>query len=159
MVSGGMKDASLRARLFSLWGVALWLVLLQAASGAYQFAMHAMYVQMIVPEAVVVISAGCILRQEWARRVMTVVAPLLALWTCITVARMWLARGQFDEALARARALADATMAGVLADQIQQEQHAFYIGMAIKLVTLPILLWLAWKLTRPAVRAQFGRRA
>ncbi|TBR36794.1 MULTISPECIES: hypothetical protein [Dyella] len=152
------QDAPLRARLFSLWGVALWLVLLQAASGAFQYARHGMYLEVIVPAAVVVVSAGCILRQEWARRVMTVLAPLLALWTAVMLVRMWMLRGKFDEAMANARAIADGAMQTIAVEQITQEQSAFYIGMAIKFITIPVLAWLAWKLMRPDVKAQFGRR-
>jgi hypothetical protein len=30
--------------------------------------------------------------------------------------------------------------------------------LALKAVAIPLLLWLAWQLGRPAVRAQFRRR-
>lgn len=157
-MAGANQSASLSARLFTLWGVALWLVLLQAASGAYQFAVRGMYLQMLVPTAVVVVSAGCILRQEWARRVMLGLAPLLAVWTSVMVARMWPMRERFEDALAQARGLGDQAVVKLAVEQIEHEQSAYYIGLGIKLITIPLLLWLTWKLLQPAVRAQFGLR-
>lgn len=158
MVSSVPKDASLRARLFSAWGVALWIVLLQAASGVAQYATSRQWLPMVVPAIVIVISAGCILRQEWARRIMRVLAPLLALLSLYGVAAMARQWGQFELARQNAQAMVDPALVNDALELISREQHAFAIGLAIKALMIPLLLWLAWKLGQPMVREQFGRR-
>jgi hypothetical protein len=36
--------------------------------------------------------------------------------------------------------------------------HSYLLALAMKAVAVPVLLWLAWRLGRPDVRARFMRR-
>jgi hypothetical protein len=42
---------------------------------------------------------------------------------------------------------------------IARAERTWQVGLALKAVAIPLLLWLAWQLGRPAVRAQFRRRS
>jgi hypothetical protein len=41
---------------------------------------------------------------------------------------------------------------------IARAQRTWQIGLALKMVAIPVLCWLAWQLGQPLVRAQFRSR-
>ncbi|RDD80365.1 hypothetical protein DVJ77_17935 [Dyella tabacisoli] len=155
MVRRDAAKQGLLARNFSVWGIALWVVLLLAAFGALQYLKIAAYLYLAVAFAIIVVCAGCVLRQEWARRTMCVLAPLIALWMLVSGGQMLAAWGQF--AAARESAMAQ-PMADVVMPMIDQAQRTYLLGLIFKGLEIPLLLWLAWRLGRPAVRAQFHQR-
>lgn len=95
------------------------------------------------------VSAGVLLRREWARRAMRVLALLLAAWAGWTA---WRWSGA-DHALAELLARPD--LDAVSRAEIGHQRRALRMAMLLKLVAMPLLGWLAWRLGRPAVRAQF----
>jgi hypothetical protein len=104
---------------------------------------------------VIVVCAGCILRQPWARQALRVVALLLVLWALASGGLMLAQWGQFADARAHALALPQSQ---VLLLVIEQARRSFLLGLALKALLIPLLLWLTWQLGRPAVRAQFVAR-
>jgi hypothetical protein len=41
---------------------------------------------------------------------------------------------------------------------IDRSQRTYEVGLALKALAIPLLLWLAWQLGRPSVIAQFQLR-
>lgn len=167
-------------RGFALWRVALWLLLLLAAFGCAQYLAHMQLLwahrdglspadtatwrtllawdigYFAVAFALIVLCAGCILRQAWARAPMRVVCTALALWALVTggmLAAQWLA---FE------RSSADALLQLASGDRLRaaivHARRSYRIALGLKLLAIPVLLWLAWLLGAPTVRAQFRRR-
>jgi hypothetical protein len=180
MLSGKPRKAALR---LSGWGCAIWLLLLLAALGGVQYLNHGMQVWnqwQALPEsehaairalrvmlawdvayligafAVIVVCAGCVLRQEWARRSMRVVAVVLALWALLTAGLML---GQWDS-FEQARQLAQAQPRAVEAmlALIAQARRSYLMALSLKVLAVPVLLWLTWRLARLDVRAAFHAR-
>ena len=143
------------AARFGAWRVGAWIVLLLAAFGAVLYLRHGDYPYLAGALAVIVVCAGAILRQPWARQVLRVVALLLALWALATGALMLSQWHQFD--VARAHALSQ-PQPDILLLLIEQARRSFLLGLVLKALLVPLLLWLAWQLGRPAVRAQFVAR-
>lgn len=143
-------------RGFAAWAIAPWVLLLIAALGCVQYLQHAEYTYLLVGMIVIVVCAGCILRQAWARPTMRVLAVLLVLWTLVTGVLMLQHWGDFD--VARQHALAQPQLSDVAVWIINRAQRIWQIGLALKVLAIPLLLWLAWVLGRPAVRAQFKSR-
>jgi hypothetical protein len=140
---------------FATWRVLTWIVLLLAAIGGVLYLRHGDYPYLAGAFVVIVVCAGCILRQPWARQALRVVALLLALWALATGALMLAQWGQF--AVARAHA-ATQPHADILLLLIEQARRSFLLGLALKAVLVPLLLWLAWLLGRPSVHMQFVSR-
>jgi lysylphosphatidylglycerol synthetase-like protein (DUF2156 family) len=140
-------------RRFAVWGIAPWIMLLLAALGCLQYLQHAEYVSLVAACAVIVICGGCILRQSWARSGMRVLAVLLALWALITAILMLQQWDAFERA--RQHAMAQPQLGDLALWIINRAQRTWQVGLALKLVAIPLLLWLAWQLGRPQVRAQF----
>lgn len=169
-------------RGFAAWRVMVWLLLLLAAFGCVQYINHAQLLwaqrhafapdpaamkalrgilawdiaYLLAAFTLIVLCAGCILRQAWARPAMRVGAIVLALWALVTAVALLLQWPSFD------RASADAMHQ--LGDQAKLQQallharHSYIIALVLKSLAVPLLLWLSWQLGRPAVRAQFRQR-
>ena len=151
-----MVAAGLAARpRFAAWRVLTWIVLILAALGGVLYLRHGDWPYLAGAFAVIVACAGCVLRQPWARQALRVVALLLALWALATGGLMLAHWGQFADA--RAHALVQ-PQPELLLLVIEQARRSFLLGLVLKALLVPLLLWLAWQLGRPAVRAQFVAR-
>lgn len=143
-------------RRFAVWGIAPWVLLLIAALGCVQYLQHGEYGYLLAALIVVVVCAGCILRQAWARPTMRVLAVLLALWFLATGVQMLQHWDDFETA--RQHALTQPQVAEMAIWMINRAQRTWQAGLALKALAIPLLLWLAWQLGRPTVRAQFRSR-
>lgn len=143
------------ARRFSAWTSAVWILLLFAAMGFVQYLRHAEYAYLAAALVVIAACAGCILRQGWARPTMQALAVLLAVWTLVTGVLMLQHTGDFE--IARQHARAQPQLGKVALWMIARAERTWRVGLALKAAALPLLLWLAWQLGRPAVKAQFQR--
>jgi len=151
-----VRAAPAPARRFSAWAVGPWVLLLFAAMGFVQYLRHAEYVYLAADLLVIVACAGCILRQAWARPTMQLLAVLLAVWALASGVLMLQQWGDFDTA--RQHALAQPQLSDVALWMIARAERTWQVGLALKAAAIPLLLWLAWQLGRPAVRAQFRPR-
>lgn len=143
-------------RGFAAWAIAPWILLLIAALGCVQYLQHGEYVYLAAGLLVVAVCAGCILRQAWARPTMRVLAVLLALWALASGVLMLHQWGDF--AVARQHALAQPQLGDVALWFINRAQRTWQVGLVLKALAIPLLLWLAWVLGRPTVCAQFRHR-
>jgi hypothetical protein len=141
------------ARRFSAWPIGVWVLLLLAATGAVQYLQHAEYAYLLAALLIIAVCAGCILRQAWARPVMQILAVLLALWALLGGVLMLQQWGDFE--IARQHAQAQPQLGEAALWMIARAQRTWQVGLALKAIAIPLLLWLAWQLGRPAVRAQF----
>jgi hypothetical protein len=144
------------ARRFAVWAMGPWILLLIAAMGGLQYLQHAEYAYLAAAMVVIVVCAGCILRQSWARSTMRVLAVLLALWALVTGVLMLQQWGDFERA--RQEALAQPQLGEVALWMIARAQRTYEVVLALKAIAIPLLLWLSWLLGRPSVSAQFKRR-
>jgi hypothetical protein len=168
------------ARGFAPWRVVVWLLLLLAAFGCVQYLSHAqllwahranlspadsdaMYRMLawdagyfVAAFAVIVLCAGCILRQAWARTPLRVACALLVLWTLVGGGMMLAQWPQFDRA--SADALAQLGNDEVMRNAVLHARRVYRITLVLKAVAIPLLSWLAWKLGTPTVAMQFHRR-
>lgn len=151
-----VRAAPASTRRFSAWAVGPWVLLLFAAMGFVQYLRHAEYVYLVAALLVIVACAGCILRQAWARPTMQLLAVLLAVWALASGVLMLQQWGDFDTA--RQHALAQPQLSDVALWMIARAERTWQVGLALKAAAIPLLLWLAWQLGRPAVRAQFRPR-
>ena len=167
----------------TIWRVLVWMLLLFAALGCLQYVRHAQLVwgqlQALAPAqpdavtalrgmlawdigyllaafVLIVICAGCILRQDWARPVLRVASSLLALWALVSGGLLLAQWSSFDHASADAIAQLQSDAALQLA--LLHARRSYQIALVLKAVAVPMLLWLAWRLGLPEVRAQFGSR-
>jgi hypothetical protein len=141
------------ARRFAAWAVAPWILLLLAALGCLQYLQHGEYVYLAAALLVFMVCAAGILRLSWARNSMRVMAMLLSLWamaTAILMLRQW---GDFD--VARQHVMTQPQSGELALWLIARAQRTWQVGLALKVVAIPLLWWLAWQLGRPAVHAQF----
>lgn len=150
-----MALAAAPAGRFGLWRVATWIVLLLAAFGGVLYLRHGDWPYLVGTFVVIVVCAGAILRQPWARQALRAAALLLALWALATGGLMLTQWGQFD--VARAHAMTQ-PQSQLLLLVIEQARRSFLLGLVFKALLVPLLLWLAWQLGRPSVRAQFVAR-
>lgn len=144
------------ARRFAAWAIVPWMLLLLAGFGCVQYLQHAEYGYLAAAMGVIVVSAGCILRQAWARPVMRVLAVLLALWALLSGALMLRHWGDFD--VARQHALAQPQLAELALWLVKRAQRTWQVSLVLKAIAIPLLLWLAWRLGDTRVRAQFRPR-
>lgn len=173
-----------RADGMALWRIVVWLMLLLAAYGCLQYALHGEQVgrmlrqvpaantgdvaqlrrmlawdvgYFVVAFGIVVICAGAILRQGWSRPALQVASLLLALGWGLGGGLMLLSQWrEFSQGVAMTNAQAPLDEASRLA--LEHVRRSFLIAMGAKAVAVPVLLWLAWWLGRPAVRAGFRQR-
>lgn len=155
MPLAGRADTA-SARRFSVWAIGPWIVLLFAAMGAVQYLQHAEYAYLLAALLIFVVCAGCVMRLAWARPTMQVLAVLLALWALASGVLMLQQWGDFETA--RQHAQAQPQLGEVALWMIARAQRTWQVALALKALALPLLLWLAWQLGRPAVRAQFRPR-
>ena len=172
--------AGLAPRSFTFWRVVVWLLLLLAAFGCVQYLSHAQLLwaqranltpadsiamhhmlawdigYLLAAFALIVLCAGCILRQGWARAPLRVAAGALVLWALISGGMMLAQWPQFDRA--SADALAQLGNEAVLRNAVMHARRVYRITLALKAAAIPVLLWLAWRLGTPAVRMQFRHR-
>ncbi len=168
---------------FAWWRMIAWVLLLVAAFGCVQYIRHAQQLlgvlqtlpagdsdidkahtmlawdagYFIVAFAVIVVSAGCILRQAWARPVLRVLSLALAVWLAYRVVLAWY---QWHVLTLVGPALA--AMGHATPEQLaetQHMQHLLLISAGAGAIAVVVLLWLAWQLGQPAVRLQFRARS
>lgn len=165
----------------ALWRIVAWLMLLLAAYGCLQYAVHGEQVwgvlkqlppgnaddasqlrkilawdvgYFVVAFGVVVVCAGAILRQAWSRPALQIVSVLLALGWGVAGGLMLLSQWrEFSQGIAMTNAQAPLDPASLQA--LDHVRRSFVIAMAAKAVAVPVLLWLAWWLGRPTVKAGF----
>ena len=153
-LSRGNGGASTRG--FAPWALGVWVVLLLALAGAVQYLRHADFVYLLAAGVVIVVCAGCILRQGWARPTLRVLCAALVVWALVSGGVML---SQWDRfALARQQVLVQPELADLGLWLIARAQRTWWVALGLKAVAVPLLLWLAWALGRPAVSAQFKRR-
>jgi len=167
-------------RGFAPWRVVVWLLLLLAAFGCVQYVSHAQLLwaqraslspadnaalhgmlawdagYFVAAFAIIVLCAGCILRQDWARTPLRVACALLVLWALVGGGMMLAQWPQFDRA--SADALAQLGNDEVMRSAVLHARRVYRITLVLKGVAIPLLSWLAWKLGTPAVGMQFRRR-
>lgn len=185
MPSVTSSDRPAKTRGPMLWRVVVWMLLLVSAFGSLQYVKHMQNVwgqlrdnvslqpaeldalhgmlgwdaaYLLVAFVLIVICAGCILRQAWARPCMRVAASFLAIWLLITgylQLRDLQALGANTAAI-----LAQAQQQGTAgaAQMLVQLQHGYRLALVFKAIGCIASLWLVWKLGKPAVRAQFRTR-
>lgn len=168
---------------FAAWRVAVWLLLLLAAFGCAQYLRHAslmrVQLQQLAPDSsaaaaelqrmlawdvvyllaalvFIVLCAACILRQGWARVPLRVASGILAVWMVATGVMLLLQWWQFDRA--STEALVQLRADPVLQQAVRHARRSYRLALALKVVAAPLLLWLAWRLGTPGVRAQFRVR-
>jgi hypothetical protein len=168
---------------FAWWRMIAWILLLVAGFGCVQYIQHAQQLwgvlqtlptgdgdidkahvmlawdagYFIVAFAVIIASAGCILRQAWARPVLRVLSLVLAMWAAY---RAVFALYQRHVLSVIGQALA--TVGRSSSEQVAETQHAqqvLLISAGIGAVAVVVLLWLVWQLGQPAVRLQFRARS
>ncbi|MGO4700936.1 hypothetical protein [Dyella sp. 2RAB6] len=151
-----VRNNAADSRGFAAWPVAVWLLLLLAAYGGVQYLRFGDYAYLAAAMGVIVVCAGCVLRQDWARLAMRATAVLLACWAVYSGVLMWQGREQFD--MARQAALANPQLGDVALMMVERARRTFQVVIVIKAVSVPLLLWLAWTMGRPTVAAQFHTR-
>jgi hypothetical protein len=166
---------------FAFWRIIVWLILLLAAYGCLQYMTHAGQLwhalqplpssdtgdiaqlqkmlawdvlYFLASFALVVICAGAILRQAWARSALQVACVLLAVgWGLVGGVMLFSQWREFSQGVAMTNAQSTLDTASQLA--LAHMHRSFLIAMAIKIIGGPLLLLLAWRLGHPAVRSQF----
>lgn len=149
-------SGSTHSRGFAWWALGVWVVLLLAMLGAIQYLRRADFVYLAAAVGVLVVCAGCILRQGWARPAMRALCVALVLWTLVSGGLMLSQWDRFD--IARQHALAQPQLADLALWLIARAQRTWQVALGLKAVAIPLLVWLVWELGRPAVQSQFKRR-
>lgn len=167
----------------AFWRIVVWLMLLLAAYGCLQYALHAEQLwrvlqtlpasaaediaqlrkmmawdvsYFVLATAVVVICAATILHQAWARPCLQVACVLLAVAWGLVGGLMLLSHWrEFSQAVSLTQLQSPLDQASQMA--LAHVRRTFLVAMATKVVGTPVLLWLAWWLGRPSVRASFRR--
>lgn len=167
---------------FALWRLVTWLILLLSVYGCLTYAAHGMEVwkvMRVVPSenaegiavlrgymawdvayfiaafALVVICTCAILWRSWARPALQVASALLAFMAVaggVSQAVKW---HDFNQQVKATEAQTSLDTASQLA--LTHLHHSVLMALGIRVVAVPVLLWLAWWLGRPQVRSQFGR--
>lgn len=178
-----LKSDAARFNGFALWRIVVWLILLLAAYGCLQYLLHAEQIwgvlgklpaentgdiaqlhkmlawdvgYFVIAFALIVICAGVILRQAWARPALQAAAILLALGWGLAGGLMLLSQWrEFSQGVELTNAQAPLDEASTMA--LAHVRRSFLIALATKAVAMPVLLWLAWCLGRPQVRAGFRK--
>jgi hypothetical protein len=178
-----MRPAASSSKL-APWRIVLWLILLLSAFGCLQYVHHAQQVwqhlqalaaddaqrrgglhamlawdagYLLAAFALIVLCAGGILHQAWSRVPLQLAAGILAAWSALS--GLWLYQ-QWHAFAASASAMAGTSAQAAVAVQalLDHARHSYHIGLALKVVSVPVLVWLAWRLGQPSVKAQFHRR-
>ncbi|GLQ48089.1 hypothetical protein GCM10007862_31400 [Dyella lipolytica] len=168
---------------FAWWRMLAWLLLLLAAYGGVQYIKHAQQVwgvlqtlpagdeqsgaalhgmlawdlgYLVAALVLIVACAGCILRQAWARPVLRVIALVLCVWSAYRGLLLWQQWGTLNEAGSALSANAQASSIPNM--QLGDLRRIVLVGLGLRAIAVPVLLWLAWQLGQPAVRLQFRAR-
>jgi len=179
------SDQPARPRGPIIWRIVVWLLLLVSAFGSVQYVKHMQDVwgqlqnnaslqpseldalhgmlgwdasYLLVVFVLIVICAGCIMRQAWASPCMRVAAVVLAIWLLITgylQLRDLLVLGA-DKAGILAQAHQQGTVGA--AQILARLQRGYQLALVFKAVGIVVLLWLIWELGKPSVRTQFSTR-
>lgn len=171
-----------RGHRFALWRMLVWLLLLLAAFGCVQYFSHAELlwgqrhalapdsaaaralhrllawdvVYLLAALTLIVLCAGCILRQAWARPLLRVAAGVLALWMLATGGAML---AQWPSLLhASSDAMVQLAGHAALQQALLHARYSYLMALGLKAIAIPILVWLTWRLGVPAVRTQFRHR-
>lgn len=162
----------------SIWRVVTWLLLLLTVFGIFQYSAQVWHVGAALHHAdraeaqdaltrmmvwnvaylagaciTLVATAGVLFRRSWARPALRVVAALLALWLLVTAIMMGAHLASFNHHSSMLLAQSDLGEAGRA--MLARVRRAYLVGIVLKAVAVPILVWLAWRLGVPSVRAQF----
>jgi hypothetical protein len=151
-----VRNDAASPRRFAMWSLALWVLLLLLAYGGLQYLQHGDFPYLAASFVAIVICVGAIMRHEWARSAMRVVALLIALYALASGVVMLMHWGDFESL--RQAALANPQLADDLLMILERSRRVAQIALALKAISIPCLLWLARVLGKPAVRAQFHRR-
>lgn len=179
-----VRGGDARPSAFAAWRIVVWLMLLLAAFGCLQNATHGLHLWdalsanatlsddatsqlhrmlawdvgfFIAASVTVVVCAGTILHQGWARPVLQVVAVALALaWGLVGGMASLSHWHDFSSAIALTNAQAPLDAAHQAA--FDHLRRTFMVSLSLRALAVPVLLWLAWYLGRPQVRAQFRQR-
>lgn len=178
-------DQPTRPRGLVLWRVLTWLLLLVAALGCLLNLQHARRVwqqlQITAPTdasgldalhgmlgwdvsyllsafVMIVICAGCILRQAWARPSMRVAAGLFAAGLVVIGFSQWRDLQMLGTNIATFQSHAQQQGALAAAQIAIGLQRGYRLALLLKALGVIVLLWLAWTLGKPAVKSQFRRR-
>lgn len=143
-------------RRFAAWAIIPWVMLLLAALGFVQYLRHGEYLYLGGVVVVIVVCTGCIMRQAWSRPAMRVLALLLALWSLTTAVLMLQQLGDFE--VARQHAAAQPQSRDLALWLVARAERIWHVGIALKVLATPVLLWLVLQLGRPGVRIQFRPR-
>lgn len=168
------------ARPFAAWRIVAWLVMLLAAVGfvinAYIAVLSGGAIHDLTPEAIadgpdprialawalaytiaafaiMAISLSTLRWREWARRAMRVVAPLLMVWAAYTA---WVSFEQWQQIGA---VLGQPGLPPELLALGEKRRTILLAGLLLKVVSIPVLGWMAWALGTVPVRQQFARTA
>lgn len=139
------------------WRIGCWLCVLLAALGGAQYLRHGAWPYLAACLILVVLCAGALLRQAWARQPLRLALLAVACWALASGLMMLARWHQFDTARAHARA--QPAWAPMLLAMIDDLQRAFLLSLVFKALLLALTLWLAWALGRPDTRAAFVRHA
>jgi hypothetical protein len=167
---------------FAWWRMIAWVMLLVAGFGCVQYIRHAQQLwgvlqtlpagdgdldqlhamlawdagYFIVAFAVIVVSAGCILRQAWARPALRLLSLALAVWAAYRAVAAWYQWHMLTVIAPVLVAMGRSTPQQVT--EAQHMQHLLLISASIGAFAAVVLLWLAWQLGQPEVRLQFRSR-
>jgi hypothetical protein len=185
MPRGTSVPGAVTASGFSLWRIALWLILLLATLGCLLYVRDVQqpWVQwqtlspgdsdgasklrgivgwdvgyLLVALAMGIFSAGGILRQAWARPTLRVASVLLAVYFLCSGAFQVQTFNGLSHSLAQVQAQPQAPEIVELQAMLQHLLRSFELAFAMESVAIFMLLWLAWQLGKPAVRSQFRSR-
>lgn len=179
------ENTRVRPSRFAVWRVVSWLLLLVAAFSVLEYTLYAWHassallsgdtggkhaevvtalvwhiVSLAAACATVMAATGVVLRREWARRVLRVLAVLLAVWMLVSIVMLgW----QWHDFSVHSQKLlqqndASALSHGVLARMRRDYEIAIAVKVGLEAIAVPVLAWLSWRLGKPAVRQQFSRR-
>ncbi|SKB97726.1 hypothetical protein [Luteibacter sp. 22Crub2.1] len=171
-----MLQASRNARPFAPWRIVVWLVMLLAAAGfvinAYASVVVAHAAGALTEEAVaggpsprialawsvgytlaafgiMVVALSTLRWRAWARDAMRLVALLLMVWAAYTA---WFAYGQWQQI---GVVLGQPGLPPDLVAVASRQHTIMLVSVILKVVSVPLLGWLAWALGSVRVRQQF----
>lgn len=178
-------DRTSRPRGLIAWRILVWLLLLVSAFGCLLYLQHGERVwgqlqtqpppaaaevstlhgmlawdiaYLLAAFVLIVICAGCILRQAWARPCLRVAALVLACW--LLVSGYLQLRDLQSLGSASAAIVAQAQQQGTAGavQFVAKLERGYQLALVFKAVGLIAFAWLAWALGQPATRAQFRTR-
>lgn len=175
-----MSDAALsRPRRLAAYRIVTWALLLLACFGVMEYVMHGWQVvhlltrgnshrhvlhvmlawdvaYLLVAGLTVMLTAGVLMRREWARRGLRVLSAALAVWSVVMAVGMisrWLDFRHMAKQL-----MARPDLSEQMHAHLQHLGYTLAIGAGLECLAVPVLVWLWWRLGRPALRAGFRSR-